>query len=55
MRDKEAIETERKNIVRNLEKQAKAVERLVETERNLGAQVVDRQLPLFLARLTHGL
>jgi hypothetical protein len=40
MRDKEAIETERKNLSRNLEKQAKAVERLVETEKNLTNQVV---------------
>lgn len=40
MRDKEAIENERKNLTRNLEKQGKVVERLVETERNLSAQVV---------------
>lgn len=40
MRDKEAIENERKNISRNLEKQAKVVERLVETEKNLTARVV---------------
>jgi E3 ubiquitin-protein ligase BRE1 len=40
MRDKEAIEAERKNIARNLEKQAKVVERLVETEKNLTGQVV---------------
>jgi E3 ubiquitin-protein ligase BRE1 len=40
MRDKEAIENERKNLARNLEKQGKVVERLVESERNLSAQVV---------------
>jgi len=48
MRDKEAIETERKNISRNLEKQAKAVEKLVETERNLTCQVVDLEKELIL-------
>jgi hypothetical protein len=40
MRDKEAIENERKNLSRNQEKQGKIVERLVETERNLSQQVV---------------
>lgn len=40
MRDKEAIETERKNLARNLEKQGKAVERLADTERILTNQVV---------------
>lgn len=40
MRDKEAIENERKSLVRNLEKQAKLVERLVDTEKNLSSQVV---------------
>lgn len=40
MRDKEAVENERKNLSRNLEKQGKAVERLVESERSLGAQMV---------------
>ncbi|KAJ7187991.1 hypothetical protein C8R46DRAFT_6445 [Mycena filopes] len=46
MRDKEAIENERKTLARNLEKQGKVVERLVETERNLNAQVasLDRDL-----------
>ncbi|KAH7911989.1 BRE1 E3 ubiquitin ligase-domain-containing protein [Hygrophoropsis aurantiaca] len=39
MREKEAIDTERKNILRNLEKQAKVVERLVESEKGLNAQV----------------
>ena len=46
MRDKEAVETERKNIARNLEKQAKAVERLMVSERSLSAQVV-RHTPRF--------
>jgi BRE1 E3 ubiquitin ligase len=40
MRDKEAIEAERKNISRNMEKQAKVIERLADTEKNLLAQVV---------------
>lgn len=40
MRDKESIETERKNLSRNLEKQAKAVEKLVESERHLLQQIV---------------
>jgi hypothetical protein len=40
MRDKEAIEAERKNLARNLEKQGKLIERLVDTERNLSGQVV---------------
>ncbi|KAK7005736.1 putative allantoicase [Favolaschia claudopus] len=40
MRDKEAIENERKNLVRNQEKQGKIVERLVESERNLTQQVL---------------
>ncbi|KAJ7747309.1 BRE1 E3 ubiquitin ligase-domain-containing protein [Mycena metata] len=39
MRDKEAIENERKTLSRNLEKQGKVVERLVESERNLSGQV----------------
>ncbi|KZP34223.1 BRE1-domain-containing protein [Athelia psychrophila] len=39
MRDKESIETERKNLSRNLEKQAKAVEKLVESERHLLQQI----------------
>jgi hypothetical protein len=39
MQDKEAIEAERKDISRNVEKQAKVIERLTDTERNL-AQVV---------------
>jgi E3 ubiquitin-protein ligase BRE1 len=40
MRDKEAIETERKNLSRNMEKQAKVIEKLVESEKNLSTQVV---------------
>jgi len=39
MRDKEAIETERKNISRNLEKQVKLMERLHESEKSLTQQV----------------
>lgn len=49
MRDKEAVETERKNLARNLEKQAKAVERLMVSEKSLSAQVV-RYTPCFEVR-----
>lgn len=48
MRDKEAIETERKNISRNLEKQAKVVEKLSESEKNLSTQVVSTSFPFVL-------
>jgi E3 ubiquitin-protein ligase BRE1 len=40
MRDKETIDTERKNASRNVEKQAKAIEKLSDSEKNLLAQVV---------------
>ena len=40
MRDKEAIENERKNLIRNLEKQAKVVEKLMASERSLRDQLV---------------
>ncbi|KAJ7091203.1 BRE1 E3 ubiquitin ligase-domain-containing protein [Mycena epipterygia] len=46
MRDKEAIDNERKNLARNLEKQGKVVERLVESERNLSAQVMSLEKDL---------
>jgi len=39
MRDKEAIDTERKNLSRNLEKQAKVLEKLQESEKSLTLQV----------------
>ncbi|KAG1746177.1 BRE1 E3 ubiquitin ligase-domain-containing protein [Suillus lakei] len=39
MRDRESVEIERKNAVRNLEKQAKVVERLADSEKNLQQQV----------------
>jgi len=48
MRDKEAIENERKNLIRNLEKQAKVVERLMASERSLRDQLV-RHLTHFVA------
>ena len=44
MRDKEAIEAERKNLARNSEKQAKLIDRLMDTERNLTNQLVGYQL-----------
>ena len=40
MRDKEAIENERKNLVRNLEKQTKVVEKLRASEGSLRDQLV---------------
>lgn len=40
MRDKEALENERKNLARNLEKQAKVVERLTDSEKNLSNRIV---------------
>jgi len=52
MRDKEAIETERKNLSRNLEKQAKSIERLVEAEKSLTSQVGDLERELILWKKT---
>ena len=43
MRDKEAIDVERKNLSRNVERQAKVLERLHESERNLQNQIVSPQ------------
>ena len=40
MRDKEAIEAERKNLARTLEKQAKAVDHFTELEKQLDTQKV---------------
>jgi E3 ubiquitin-protein ligase BRE1 len=51
MRDKEASENERKNIARNIEKQAKALERLVASEKSFSSQVV-RVFHLTLAYLS---
>jgi len=39
MRDKEAVEAERKNLARNAEKQAKLIDRLMDTEGNLTNQL----------------
>ncbi|KAH9485124.1 E3 ubiquitin-protein ligase BRE1 [Psilocybe cubensis] len=39
MRDKEAIENERKNLVRTLERQGKAVDRLTDSEKHLRIQI----------------
>jgi E3 ubiquitin-protein ligase BRE1 len=52
MRDKESVEMERKNLSRHSEKQAKAVEHLVETERNLSAQIVSLSLFFSLRAVT---
>lgn len=48
MRDRESVEIERKNAIRNLEKQAKVVERLADSEKNLQQQIV-RSFSLHLA------
>lgn len=40
MREKEAGESEKKAMIRQLEKQGKAVERALEVEKNLSSQVV---------------
>ncbi|KAF5370755.1 hypothetical protein D9758_001925 [Tetrapyrgos nigripes] len=44
MRDKEAVESERKNLTRNLERHAKAIENLKETEKNLQTQLKSREI-----------
>lgn len=51
MRDKEAIETERKNLSRNLEKQAKVLEKLQESEKSLMVQVVSAIVPSKITRM----
>jgi E3 ubiquitin-protein ligase BRE1 len=51
MRDRESVEIERKNAIRNLEKQAKVVERLVDSEKNLQQQIV-RSFRAFCTFLT---
>lgn len=40
MREKEAIEAERRNLARLQEKQARTIEKLLEVEKNLSAQIV---------------
>lgn len=40
MRDKDAIENERKNLVRTVEKQGKAVDRLTDAEKQYKNQIV---------------
>ncbi|KAF8160794.1 BRE1 E3 ubiquitin ligase-domain-containing protein [Crassisporium funariophilum] len=50
MRDKEAIETERKNLARTVEKQGKAVERLTEVEQHLKLQVTGLEKEIFVTR-----
>lgn len=50
MRDKDAAENERKNLVRNIEKQAKAIEKLVESEKNLSERVVSFMTALVLEK-----
>lgn len=49
MRDKEAVEAERKNISRNFDKQAKLLERLLESEKSLTQQVASGDVSLSVA------
>lgn len=50
MREKEAIEAERKTLSRNVEKQAKAIEKLLETEKSLTVQTTDLTKELSLSQ-----
>lgn len=50
MRQKEAVEVERKVAIRNVEKQTKVLERMAESERNLTQQLV-RSSPSSIAFL----
>ena len=53
MRDKESIENERKNLIRNIEKQAKVVEKLMASERSLRDQLVCHSTRPFWSLLKH--
>lgn len=44
MRDKEALENERKNLGRNGEKQSKLIEKVMEEKSNLHQQIVSPSL-----------
>lgn len=46
MRLKDAADTERKTLARNLEKQVKVIEKLAESEKSLTYQLVSGQLLL---------
>jgi E3 ubiquitin-protein ligase BRE1 len=52
MRDKEAIETERKNLSRTIEKQGKAVDRFTDVEKSMRAQAVSSSVILLACDLT---
>jgi len=52
MRDKEAIETERKNLSRTIEKQGKAVDRFTDVEKSMRAQAVSSLVILLACDLT---
>jgi len=51
MRQKDAADAERKNLQRNLDKQVKVIEKLAETEKSLGKQIVCLPWLLTVARL----
>jgi E3 ubiquitin-protein ligase BRE1 len=53
MRQKDAADAERKNLQRNLDKQVKVIEKLAETEKSLGKQIV--RPPLLLTAIGWGL
>jgi len=46
MRDKDAIENERKNLARTVEKQGKAVDRLTDAEKQYKNQIVSIRFSL---------
>ncbi|CAK5281609.1 unnamed protein product [Mycena citricolor] len=50
MRDKESIDLERKTLLRNQEKHGKTIERYMESERNLAAQVMSLERDLATTR-----
>jgi len=52
MRQKDAADAERKNLQRNLDKQVKVIEKLAETEKSLGKQIVGLPLLLLAIRMT---
>jgi hypothetical protein len=53
MRDRESVDLERKNVIRNLEKQAKVIERLADSEKNLQQQIVRYFLPPCLSLVSY--
>ena len=46
MRDKDALDAERKRLSANLEKAAKAIEKLTESEKSLTLRLVNCSMPM---------